>query len=454
MKVGSVILAAGMSKRMKSAKPKVIHALLGRPMLAYSIEAAQTVSDVPPVVIVGYAADEVMRATTQPVTFALQREQLGTAHAVLMSEESLKGKIDLVMITSADMPLVSTETLEKLKKLQVSNSGPLSLVSIKADRSRGFGRLIRDENGSVLRIIEEKAASTEELLINEYNAGIYCVASDWLWDALHKIKKSSVGEYYLTDLLELAVSSGEKVEVLTLEDPNEAIGVNNRIHFAEIEKILRKSINEKYMLSGVTLIDPERISIEPGVVIEQDTIIHPETYIKGNTHIGKNCEIGPGTFIEDSTIGDDCTILMSVLEGALLEDHVEMGPFCRLRKGTHLGSYVHMGNFGEVKQSHLGNGTKMGHFSYIGDAEIGEDVNIGAGTITCNYDGQKKNKTVIGAGTFIGSDTMLVAPLTIGKNAVTGAGAVVTKDVNDGEKVVGVPAHVIHPENNEVKKDE
>jgi len=454
MKVGSVILAAGMSKRMKSAKPKVIHTLLGKPMLFYSIQAAQSVCDITPVVVVGHAAEEVKKNTTQPVTFVLQNEQLGTAHAVLMAEESLKEKADLVVITSADMPLVTDSTLKMLKQLQMSNSGHLSLVSIKGDRSRGFGRIIRDETGKVLRIVEEKVATAEELLVNEYNAGIYCVASDWLWTALHRVQKSRVGEYYLTDLLELAVSEGEKVQVLTLDDPEEAIGVNNRIHFAEVEKIMRKRVNEELMLSGVTMIDPERISIEPGIEIGQDTIIYPDTYIKGNTTIGKNCEIGPETIIQDSTIGDDCTILKSVLEGAVLEDHVEMGPFCRLRKGAHLGSHVHMGNFGEVKQSHLGDGTKMGHFSYIGDAEIGEDVNIGAGTITCNYDGERKNKTVIGAGTFIGSDTMLVAPLTIGKNAVTGAGAVVTKNVNDGEKVVGVPAHVIHPENNEVKKDE
>ncbi|HAF62630.1 MAG TPA: UDP-N-acetylglucosamine diphosphorylase/glucosamine-1-phosphate N-acetyltransferase [Anaerolineaceae bacterium] len=454
MKVGCVILAAGMSKRMKSAKPKVIHALLGKPMLSYSIEAVQSVTDIPPVVVVGYAADEVKKSTIQDVTFTIQAEQLGTAHAVMTAEKTLKGKVDIVVITSADMPLVTEKTFEQLKNLQITNTGPLSLVSIQGDISRGFGRIIRDNDGKVLRIVEEKVATQDELLGKEYNAGIYCVASDWLWEALHKIKKSSVGEYYLTDLLEIAVASGKNVEVLTLNDPDEAIGVNNRIHFAEVEKILRERINEEFMLAGVTMVDPERIYIEAGVTIGQDTIIYPDTYIRGNTRIGKNCEIGPGTIIDDSAIGDYCTILKSVLEEALLEDHVEMGPFCRLRSGAHLGSHVHMGNFGEVKKSHLGNGVKMGHFSYIGDAEIGEDVNIGAGTITCNYDGQKKNKTVIGAGTFIGSDTMLVAPLTIGKNAVTGAGAVVTKDVGDGEKVVGVPAHVIKKQNGEVDNNE
>jgi len=261
-----------------------------------------------------------------------------------------------------------------------------------------------------------------------------------------------VGEYYLTDLLAIAVNEHEEVAVLPLTDAEEGIGINNRIHLAEVEKILRRRINEKWMLAGVTMIDPERIYIEPSVVIDQDTTLYPETYLRGSTKIGKNCEIGPGTIIEDSTIGDHCKILKSVLEGAELEDYVEMGPFCRLRRGAHLASHVHMGNFGEVKKSYLGKGTKMGHFSYIGDAQIGENVNIGAGTITCNYDGEKKNQTIIGDDTFIGSDTMLVAPVTIGKKAVTGAGAVVTHDVGDGEVVVGVPAREMKRKKREERK--
>lgn len=454
MRTGSIILAAGLSKRMNSATPKVIHPLLGKPLLSYSIEAAKAASDVPPVVVVGYAGDKVMEAIHAEVQYAFQNEQLGTAHAVMMAEPLLKGTVDQILITSADMPLVSANTLRELVKIQSLHDGPMSLVSILTNDSRGFGRIIRDRSGNARAIIEEKIATPEQLMINEFNAGIYCVKSEWLWDALKKVKKSPVGEFFLTDLLEIAVQANEKVSILQLENVEEAIGINNRVHFAEVEKIMRRQINEKFMLSGVTMIDPDLVYIDPTVEIGRDSVIYPDTYLRGNTKIGENCTIGPGTIIEDSSIGNDCRILKSVLEGAELEDHVEMGPFCRLRSGAHLASHVHMGNFGEVKKSYLGKGTKMGHFSYIGDATIGENVNIGAGTITCNYDGEKKNKTVIGDETFIGSDTMLVAPVNIGKNAVTGAGAVVTRDVGDGEKVVGVPAHVIKSKKDEEKEDD
>ncbi|MHB8806893.1 MAG: bifunctional UDP-N-acetylglucosamine diphosphorylase/glucosamine-1-phosphate N-acetyltransferase GlmU [Anaerolineaceae bacterium] len=452
MRTGSIILAAGLSKRMNSAIPKVIHPLLGKPLLSYAIESAKAIANIPPVVVVGFASEKVMDAIKEDVSYAHQTEQLGTAHAVLMAEAQLSGKVELVVVTSADMPLVSAETLQKLVELQMKNDGPMTLVSITGNESRGFGRILRDDLGNAMAIVEEKVATAEQLKINEYNAGIYCIKADWLWDALKKIEKSPVGEYFLTDLLEIAIQEKKTVTVLSLADADEAIGINNRIHFAEVEKIMRRRINEKLMLSGVTMIDPERVYIEPSVSIGQDTILYPETYLRGNTQIGKNCEIGPGTIIENTTIGNDCRILKSVLEEAVLEDHIEMGPFCRLRTGAHLASHVHMGNFGEVKKSYLGKGTKMGHFSYIGDAQIGEDVNIGAGTITCNYDGEKKNKTVIGDETFIGSDTMLVAPITIGKKAITGAGSVVTRDVGDGEKVVGVPAHVIKSKKDEETK--
>ncbi|NMC47560.1 MAG: bifunctional UDP-N-acetylglucosamine diphosphorylase/glucosamine-1-phosphate N-acetyltransferase GlmU [Chloroflexi bacterium] len=443
MQIGSVILAAGMSKRMKSAVPKVIHPILGKPILAYSIETAQAISSLPPIVVIGHASELVMQNIHADVQYAFQKEQLGTAHAVTMAKEGLKGRVDQVVVISADMPLIRKETLEILIETQRNHDGPMSMVSMVDDDSRGFGRVIRNESEDALAIVEEKAATPQQLKIHEYNAGIYCFKSDWLWDALEAVKKSAVGEYYLTDLLQIAVQAHQSVKVINLPDPEEAIGINNRVHLAEVEKIMRRRINEAFMLDGVTMIDPERVYIEAGVEIGQDTVIYPETYIRGKSRIGKNCEIGPGTIIDDSIVGNDCRVLKSVMEEAELEDHVEMGPFCRLRTGAHLARHVHMGNFGEVKKSYLGEGTKMGHFSYIGDAQIGNNVNIGAGTITCNYDGQKKNKTVIGDGTFIGSDTMLVAPLTIGENAITGAGAVVTKDVGDGEKVVGVPAHAI-----------
>ena len=251
---------------------------------------------------------------------------------------------------------------------------------------------------------------------------------------------SPKGEYYLTDTVGLAVADGLPVQAIALLDDGEALGINTRVHLAEAESILRQRINKMHMLAGVTLMDPNSTYIQADVTIGKDTTVWPNTYLRGTTSIGEGCTIGPGTIIEDTQIGNDCTILASVLEGAVVEDHVGMGPFCHLRKGAHLAKDVHMGNFGEVKDSYLGPGTKMGHFSYIGNAHIEEDVNIGAGTITCNFDGVKKNPTEIGAHAFIGSDTMLVAPVSIGEGAHTGAGSVVTHDVPAGDVVVGVPA--------------
>ena len=256
MKTGTVILAAGLGKRMHSALPKVIHPLLGKPLLTYAIESAQAVSEIKPIVIVGYEKEKVVNAVKEDVTFVSQDEQLGTAHAVMMAEPFLNGKADLVVITSADMPLVSKKTLEKLVAVQKEEHGVMTLISIKGDESRGFGRVLRDKNGNAAAIIEEKVANEEQLRIKEYNAGIYCIKADWLWDALKKVKKSPVGEYYLTDLLELAVREKQIATVVPLEDEEEAIGINNRIHLAEVEKIIRRRINEQFMLSCVTMLDP------------------------------------------------------------------------------------------------------------------------------------------------------------------------------------------------------
>jgi bifunctional UDP-N-acetylglucosamine pyrophosphorylase/glucosamine-1-phosphate N-acetyltransferase len=288
--------------------------------------------------------------------------------------------------------------------------------------------------------VEEAQATPEQRLIKEVNASVYCFEADWLWKALELVPLSPKGEYYLTDVVEIAVSEGRNVAVVTADDEMETMGINTRVHLAEAETVMRRRILERLMLSGVTMIDPASTYIDAGVSIGMDTVIQPNTFLYGSTVIGENCTIGPNSIITDTRIGDRCQVLASVLEKAHLEDDVDMGPFARLRKGAHLANHVHMGNFGEVKDSYLGEGTKMGHFSYIGNATIGKDVNIGAGTITCNYDGEKKHPTVIGDNVFIGSDTMLVAPVTIGAGARTGAGAVVTKDVPEGKVVIGVPA--------------
>lgn len=440
MKTASIILAAGQSKRMVSDLPKVLHKLNGKPLIEYSIAAAvQAVSETP-VIVIGNAAELVQKQVGARASFAVQAERLGTAHAVLAAEKHIAADTDLVLVTSADMPLLTAETLKAIVSAQAANSGPMTLLTVHSGNPRGFGRILRGADDSVQAIVEEAQATPEQLKIDELNVGVYCFNNQWLWNALKQIKVSPKGEYYLTDVVEVAVKAGQKVQAIVMDDEDEALGVNNRVHLAEAERIVRRRINEAYMLAGVTMLDPNLVYIEEGVVIGKDTALLPNTYLRGKTVIGEGCILGPNTIIENTTVGNRCDIKASLLEGAIVEDDVDMTTFCHLRKGAHLGPGVHMGNFGEVKDSYLAANVKMGHFSYIGNATIGENVNIGAGTITCNYDGVHKHPTVIGADTFIGSDTMLVAPLNIGKGAKTGAGAVVTHDVADGEVVVGVPA--------------
>jgi bifunctional UDP-N-acetylglucosamine pyrophosphorylase/glucosamine-1-phosphate N-acetyltransferase len=443
MKVTSVLLAAGQGTRMKTDLPKVLHPICGKPMLAHAYEVACSASTGKPVVVVGKDAEPIRNFLGDAASYVLQEPQLGTGHAVLQAEASLRGKTDLVLVTYADMPLLRLETLTKLVEVQKKNPGPMTILTVIAADPRGFGRVLRNASGDVQAIVEEAAATPEQLSIKELNAGAYCFSADWLWDALRQIPLSKKGEYYLTDTVEQAVNAGLAVQTLVGDDLSEIIGINTRVHLAEAEAAMRMRINRSHMLAGVTIIDPAVTYIEPDVVIGRDTVIWPNTHLRGKTAIGEGCSIGPNTLAEDTVIGNDCKILAAVMEKALVEDNVSIGPFAHLRKGAHLCKGVHMGNFGEVKESTLGPGTKMGHFSYIGDATLGAQVNIGAGTITCNYDGVHKNPTEIGDGAFIGSDTMLVAPVKVGAHAKTGAGAVVTQDVEPDTLVVGVPARPI-----------
>ncbi len=438
-----VVLAAGKGTRMRSKLPKLLHPLGGRPMIMYSLDAAETASKDKPVLVVGHSAADIRAAIGSRAEFAEQAEQLGTGHALLQARSLLAGKADLLIVTNADLPLLTAETLAKLEAVQKANSGPFTMLTFKQKDARGFGRVKRSA-GKVSAIIEEAEATPKELLIEEINVGAYCFNADWLWPALEKLKPSrNKKELYLTDLLAIAVKSKKKVAAILLENRDEAIGVNTREHLAEAEAALRSRINSKWMLAGVSMLDPHTTYIESTVTIGQDSVIWPNTMLLGDTHIGADCVLGPNTSVRDSRIGDACQIQAAVVEHAIVEDHVEIGPFAHLRKGAHLGDHVHMGNFGEVKNAQLGPGSKMGHFSYIGDATIGANVNIGAGTITANFDGENKNETIIEADVFIGSDTMLVAPLRIGKGARTGAGSVVTKDVPPNTVVVGVPARAI-----------
>jgi bifunctional UDP-N-acetylglucosamine pyrophosphorylase/glucosamine-1-phosphate N-acetyltransferase len=306
----------------------------------------------------------------------------------------------------------------------------------------GFGRVLRNKAGQVVGIVEEAVATETQKAIRELNCGVYCFDGHWLWPHLAQLPLSPKGEYYLTDLVAMAVAEGEVVEALKISDVTEVLGINDRSHLAQAEAVMRRRINEKWMLEGVTLLDPSLVFIEATVEVGQDTVIYPNTYLEGATAIGRQCCLGPNTIVRDSTIGDGCTIEASVVEGAVLEEGADVGPFSHLRQGAHLAKGVHVGNFGEVKNSYLGPGTKIGHFSYLGDATVGREVNIGAGTITCNYDGQRKHRTIIEDGAFIGSDTMLVAPVRVGAGAKIGAGSVVTHDIPPGSVAYGVPARV------------
>ncbi|MCC6148098.1 MAG: bifunctional UDP-N-acetylglucosamine diphosphorylase/glucosamine-1-phosphate N-acetyltransferase GlmU [Anaerolineaceae bacterium] len=449
MKIVAVILAAGQGTRMRSDLPKVLHPLAGRPLIRYAVDAATAVTGEKPVVVIGHGAEAVQQTIGEDAHFVVQAQQLGTAHAVRSAEALLAGKADLVLVFYADMPLLTVETLQQLIEIQHKNAGAFTMLTVVLPDSHGFGRVLRNPAGSVQAIVEEAQATPEQLAVKELNVGAYCFRGEWLWDALRKIQVSPKGEYYLTDAVALAVQSGSMVQAAPLADADEAIGINTRVHLAEVEEIMRRRTNMRWMLAGVTMINPAQTYIEADVTLGKDTVLWPNTYLRGKTVIGENCQVGPNTVIENSAIGSHCTITASFLEGALVEDHVDIGPLARLRKGAHLAERAHMGNFGEIKNSYLGPGAKMGHFSYIGDAQIGAEVNIGAGTITCNYDGKKKHKTEIGAHAFIGSDTMLVAPIHIGENAKTGAGSVVTHDVPDGEVVVGVPARLLQKKKEE-----
>jgi bifunctional UDP-N-acetylglucosamine pyrophosphorylase/glucosamine-1-phosphate N-acetyltransferase len=316
------------------------------------------------------------------------------------------------------------------------------MLTLLAHDPRGFGRVVRDDGGRILGIVEEVDCTSEQLAVRELNAGVYCFDASWLWECLPRLPLSRKGEYYLTDTVGMAATEGANIAALTTDDEAECLGINTRVHLAEAERLMRQRINRHWMLAGVTLADPATTYIDSTVDVGQDTVIYPNTHLQGRTRIGRHCAIGPNSVLLDTEVGDRCSIELSMTEQALLEDDVNIGPFAHLRKGAHLARGVHMGNFGEVKNSYLGPGAKMGHFSYVGDATVGADANIGAGTVTCNYDGQRKHHTIIEEGAFIGSGTMLVAPVRIGAGAKTGAGAVVTRDVPPGTVVYGVPARV------------
>ncbi len=439
--LAAVILAAGQGTRLKSTLPKVLHRVAGIPMVEWSIKNAQAVGADPIVLVVGYGAEQVKAAIGDHVLYAIQDQRLGTAHATLQAKSLLENRARAVLVLYGDMPTLKPGTVRSLVELHLKKKPTITMLSARSTESMGFGRVVRDSAGRILEIVEEAVATPEILALTELNCGVYCFDADWLWDRLDNVPLTQPkGEYYLTDTVGMAVAEGRTVEAFTIDDITEVQGVNTRVHLARAEQILRRRINEQWMLAGVTMLDPATTYIEADVEIGVDTVIYPNTILQGQTRIGKRCIIGPNTMIRDSRVSNECRVICSILEEAIMEEGADIGPFGHLRPGAHLAAKVHMGNFGEVKASYIGQGSKLGHFCYIGDAQIGEKVNIGAGTITCNFDGQDKQRTFIESGAFIGSGTMLVAPVRIGKQAKIGAGSVVTHDVDDHTLVYGVPA--------------
>ncbi|WP_278571069.1 bifunctional UDP-N-acetylglucosamine diphosphorylase/glucosamine-1-phosphate N-acetyltransferase GlmU [Fusobacterium ulcerans] len=443
MKLKTLILAAGKGTRMKSELPKVIHEVNGIPMISKIIKVLEVLKPEENILILGHKKEEVLKVVGEDADYVVQTEQLGTGHAVLQAKDKLKDYDGDVMVLCGDTPLLREETLEELYKFHRDTDSVTTILTSIYDNPFGYGRIVK-ENGLVKAIVEEKEADAEIKKIKEVNAGVYCFRGRELFDALSKITNNNEkGEYYLTDVIGIQVGEGKKVQSFVLNDNIEILGVNSKVELAQASKVLRDRKNIDLMEKGAILIDPSAVYAEEDVVVGRDTVIYPGAILQGKTVIGENCQILGTTRIIDSTLGNDIKVESSVIEESILEDGVTMGPFAHLRPKSHLKEKVHVGNFVEVKKSTLEKGVKAGHLTYLGDAQIGEDTNIGAGTITCNYDGKNKFKTVIGKNSFIGSDSMLVAPVIIGENALVGAGSVITKDVPDNSLAVSRSKQII-----------
>jgi bifunctional UDP-N-acetylglucosamine pyrophosphorylase/glucosamine-1-phosphate N-acetyltransferase len=442
-----VVLAAGLGTRMKSSKPKVLHELCGRPMLAYVLDAAREVAAGRPLVVYSPATAAITEIFAADADFALQEVPLGTADALRAAVAAAPSTASEILVLQADVPLVQPDLLAEMIDLRRARNAAMALVAVHTADPEGLGRVLRtDDGGQVLRIVEEKDATPDEREIEEINAGVYAFDAAWLRRRIGDVKPSPVsGEFYLPALVELAHEDKRPVVSLEVEDDGTLTGVNDRSQLAAAELEMRMIINERHMLAGVTFVDPARTYVDATVELAQDVVLEPGVILRGRTRIGEGTRVGAGSQIIDTTIGARCFIWASVLESSEVEDEVQIGPMSHLRAGSSIGRRARLGNFAEVKASRLDNGVQQHHFSYIGDAELGERTNVGAGTITCNYDGVRKHKTKIGKHVFLGSDTMLVAPLELGDEARTGAGSVVTRDVPAGMLALGVPARLRKP---------
>jgi bifunctional UDP-N-acetylglucosamine pyrophosphorylase/glucosamine-1-phosphate N-acetyltransferase len=445
-----LILAAGLGTRMNSSMAKVLHKLGGRPIIAHVCRTARSLEPRALYVVVGHQADAVRAAVEKELgnhqtSFVNQVEQRGTGDAVMAAQSVLAHPNSTVLILSGDVPLVRAETLRALIQKHLVDNAACTMLSVRLENPTGYGRVARDEANGFLKIVEQKDASADELQIREINAGIYCFDSEKLFQSLARVRPTnSQGEYYLTDVPGILRDDGERVTIYQHDDAREVSGVNTRAELAEFENLLRRGAVRRLMIySGVTFIDPSHAYISPEAELGRDCVIHPDVHIEGASVIGEGCEIHSGSRIINSRLGNRVTIKdHCVIVDSEIGDDCAVGPFAHLRMNARMKERAVVGNFVEVKKSEIGRGTKSMHLTYLGDATIGEDTNIGAGTVTCNYDGKHKHPTVIGSRVRIGSDTMLVAPVSVGDGAVTAAGSVVTEDVPPDTLVAGVPAKI------------
>ncbi|MBI4375757.1 MAG: bifunctional UDP-N-acetylglucosamine diphosphorylase/glucosamine-1-phosphate N-acetyltransferase GlmU [Elusimicrobia bacterium] len=450
--LGVLILAAGEGTRMESTIPKVLHPVGGRPMIFYTMRLANALKPSAIGVVIGYEADKVKASVTQivrdcgisrPIHYILQKKPLGSGNAVLEAVPFLK-KFKTVVVLCGDTPLLTFESGYALVQSHEEQKGQVTLLTAKLSNPKGYGRIVRSPLGEVLKIVEESVASSKELSINEINSGAYCFEVEALQVGLKEIgAKGPKKEHFLTDAMELIRNKGGKINAYMSQNPEEVLGVNSRIQLSHAERILNRRMLDRLMLSGVTILDPASTHVDADVEVGQDTTIHPSTILRGKTIIGKHCQVGPFCFVENAQVGNDCEIRMSQLTECRILEKCNIGPFAHIRPESVIGPRVRIGNFTEVKASRIGFGTKVNHLSYIGDAEIHEDVNIGAGTITCNYDGKAKHKTTIAAKAFVGSNVNLIAPVKIGRGAKIAAGSTVTEDVPDDALAIARARQVI-----------
>jgi bifunctional UDP-N-acetylglucosamine pyrophosphorylase/glucosamine-1-phosphate N-acetyltransferase len=429
--LSAVILAAGKGTRMKSATAKVLHPILDRPMLAWVLDLARSVDAGRKGVVVGHMADEVASCAPKgEFEIIVQKKQLGTGHAVRQAEKLFSGNRD-VLVLSGDTPLLTAKTVKRLVATHRRTKAAVSVLTTVVDKPFGYGRIIRGAKKAIVAIREEKDASPAERAVREINTGTYCFDGPFLTRALKRVKRGNrQGEYYLTDVISLAVEEGLRVNGVVTDDPEEVLGVNSRAELSVALDVLKNRKLASLMKSGVTVVDPRTTWVDPQVKVGADTVLLPMTFLEGETRVGRDCRVGPMARLRSSRLGSRVRVRDGcVIESANVGDGCVIGPWAHLRPGTELARGVKVGNFVEVKGSRIGKGSKVSHLSYIGDAEIGEKVNIGAGTITCNYDGAKKWRTVIEDGAFIGSNTELVAPVRVGRGALVGAGSTVTRDV-------------------------